>query len=82
MAIKRYAKGRRKEYAIVHRLKQEGFDIAQRTAGSHSPFDVIAVHKEKKIIFLVQSKPEGWRGKKYDEYDWLNDEFQVRFILE
>lgn len=52
----KYTKGRRKEYKIVKDLKKSGFDIAQRTAGSHSPFDVIAIRKKDRKILLVQSK--------------------------
>ena len=51
-----YKKGARKEYKIIKDLKQEGFDIAQRTAGSHSQIDIIAINVEEKIIKLIQSK--------------------------
>jgi len=58
MPNKNYQKGRRKEYAICDKLKKEGYDIAQRSKGSHSPFDVIAIKKETKEIKLVQVKPK------------------------
>jgi|TARA_R100000501_G_C2621130_1_gene114372 Holliday junction resolvase len=54
---KNYVKGRRKEYYIAEKLKKEGFDIVQRTAGSHSPFDIIAIDTNRKRISLVQCKP-------------------------
>lgn len=76
-----YNRGRAKEYRIAHKFKKMGYDIAQRTAGSHSPFDVIAISKADKRIYLVQSKPDGYKSKEYDQYDWLNDNFEVKFIL-
>ncbi len=82
MPNKKYVKGRRKEYRVCKRLRVEGFDIVQRTAGSHSPIDIIAISKYLKKIFLIQCKPEGYKLKKYDEYNWLNDEFDVEFCIE
>ena len=77
-----YVKGRRKEYTICKRLQKDGFDIVQRTAGSHSPIDVIAINKNKRIILLIQSKPKGYKSKKYDEFKWLNGFFKVTFKIE
>ena len=48
MPNKNYIKGRRKEYLIRDKLIKEGFDIVQRTAGSHSFIDVIAIRKSDK----------------------------------
>lgn len=79
MPNKNYVKGRRKEYKICKSLKLEGYDIVQRTAGSHSPIDIIAIAKG--FILLVQSKPEGYKSKKYDDYKWLNGNFKVRFCI-
>ena len=45
MPNKNYIKGRRKEYKICKKLIEKGFDIAQRTAGSHSPIDIIVINK-------------------------------------
>ena len=56
MPNKNYKKGARKEYAICKDLREEGFDIVQRTAGSHSPVDIIAISTGRKLIKLVQSK--------------------------
>ena len=77
-----YVKGRKKEYKICKRLKEQGCDIVQRTAGSHSPIDIIAIDKEHKRILFVQSKPEGYSSKKYKEYEWLNDMFKVEFFIQ
>lgn len=82
MPNKNYIKGRKKEYSIVHKLKKKGFDIVQRTAGSRSPVDIIAIHRKKKIILLVQSKPKGYHSQEYAQYYWLNDKFKVSFFIE
>lgn len=80
MPNKNYVKGRRKEYAICNTLRAEGFDIVQRTAGSHSPVDVIAIRRRDKKIKLVQAKPDNFKSEKIEEeLKWLNDEFIVKF---
>lgn len=79
MASKQYLKGRRKEWKVRKELLEEGFEIAQRSAGSHSPVDVFAINKEKRLIYFIQCKPDGYRSKKYDEYDWINGTFEVIF---
>lgn len=63
MPNKNYRKGRRKEYSVCDKLRAEGFDIVQRTAGSHSPIDIIAIHRENKKIKLVQVKPNNFSDK-------------------
>ena len=60
---KNYVKGRRKEYYIAEKLKKEGFDIVQRTAGSHSPFDIIAIRFIDRQMRLVQCKPNSMSDK-------------------
>jgi len=40
-----YVKGRKKEYAVMKKLREEGFQIVARSAGSHSPVDVWAVKR-------------------------------------
>ena len=78
-----YRKGRRKEYSICDRLKDEGFDIVQRTAGSHSPIDVIAINYLTKVIKFIQSKPEDFQESKkqkiMEEWGWLNNPFRCEF---
>lgn len=56
MGNKLYNAGRRKEYKIVDILKKKGYDIVQRTAGSHSIVDVIGIDSNKRLIKLVQCK--------------------------
>ena len=81
-----YKKGRRKENYICEKLKRNGWTIAQRSAGSHSPIDVFAFHKENKRIKLIQSKPNNFsksqEKKILEENDWLNGKFEVEFVVE
>jgi len=52
-----YQRGRAIEYQAIHMLKEQGY-AAQRTAGSHGPFDIIAWNADS--IRLIQIK--GTRG--------------------
>lgn len=82
---RRYLKGKRYEQKIVNELKAEGYEIAQRTAGSKSPIDIFAIHKEKRWIKFVQaksyklSKPEEQRIRQ--KLSYLNGMFMVDFAL-
>lgn len=67
MPNKNYLRGRRKEYKIMDELEKEGYPLVMRTAGSHSPVDVIAI-KEMSVVEgfglcfigkLIQSKVGG-----------------------
>lgn len=86
MGNSNYIKGRRKEYAICKRLKSLGFDIAQRSAGSHSPIDVFAIHKAKREVIWVQSKPDKFpkiqADRIHEQLDYLNTTLKSTFILE
>jgi len=86
MSNKNYRNGARKERKIANDLKAEGWDIAQRSAGSHSPVDVWAVNKKLKKIKCIQAKPDSM-GKKArerieEEMSWLNNTFRVEFYVE
>jgi len=81
MPNKHYIKGRRKEYRICTQKRKEGYDIVQRSAGSHSPVDVWCVSKTKKEILLLQAKPKGYASHYYDKFGWLNGNFKVRFEI-
>ena len=84
-----YKKGARKEYKICHDLRAEGYDIAQRSAGSHSPIDIFAINKTTKTIMFLQSKRvmsktmdhihQELKKQLEDEYDWLNGQWTVLF---
>lgn len=80
-----YVKGRRKEYKICKQLREQGFDIVQRSAGSHSPVDVFAINKKLRVIKFIQSKPDDFPKSKADELEyelgWLNNMFRCEFEL-
>lgn len=84
MPNKNYIKGRRKEYKYVKLLRDKGF-IAQRTAGSHSPFDVIGINPETREIRLIQCKPDSMNAhqaqKIREENKNLNGGFIVSFSV-
>lgn len=76
-----YQKGRRKEYKIKYQLEKEGFDIVQRTAGSHSPFDLIAIKLLTRELKLIQVKPDNYEesNKLNEKWSDLNNMFRVSF---
>ena len=85
MPNKRYVNGRRKEYKTINELRDQGF-IAFRTAGSHSPFDVIGVNEETLEIVFIQCKPskmsEKGKQRLLDEHKALNKErFTISFRI-
>lgn len=86
MPNKNYIKGRRKEYKIVKQLKDNGYEISQRSAGSHSPIDVFAINRTTRTIKLIQAKPDSMSDKKrqdiLNENNWLNNVFRVEFSVE
>lgn len=57
--------------------------LAVRTAGSHSPFDVISIDAENANIFLIQSKPDSMNEKEKEKIETenieLNGVFWVKF---
>jgi len=83
MPNKQYVKGRRKEYKICNQLKEQGWDIVQRTAGSHSPIDIIAIHLLKREILFIQSKPDNYiKTKEYERFlDEIWGSFNVKFEI-
>ena len=52
-----YVRGRNSEYAAIKRLRTEGAVFAQRTAGSHSPIDVVALMPDG-LVRLIQVKSD------------------------
>ena len=53
--VKAYLKGRRIEYKCKRELEELGYTVL-RSAGSHGPFDLIAIHPAMKTILLIQVK--------------------------
>ena len=85
MPNKNYVKGRNKEYKICRDLKEHGFEIAQRSAGSHSPIDIFAVHRKTKTILFIQAKPKNYSRKDGErinkELEYLKGLWTVEFAL-
>lgn len=85
MPNRNYESGRRKEYRICNNLKKDGFEIAQRSAGSHSPIDVFAINKREKKIVFVQSKPDNFAASEAEkiekELEYLKGKWEVEFWL-
>lgn len=83
---KQYQKGRRKEYKIVNEAKERGC-IAFRSAGSHSPIDVVIIDNPAHRITLIQSKAglsfKPWARKRLMEENlYLNGVYEVEFIID
>jgi len=78
-----YRRGRAKEYRCCNKLKKEGFDLVQRTAGSHSEVDVLAIKIDTKEIKFIQCKPKsmGVKAKQriIDRNKGLNGKFICSF---
>lgn len=77
-----YAKGRAREYRTKKKLESQGY-IVIRSAGSHSPIDLVAIHPEFKQIVFIQCKPRKFSKKEEqrlrENFFWLNSLFKVRF---
>ena len=85
MPNKNYIKGRRKEYKIVHDYRNREY-VAFRSAGSHSPFDVVAINENKRDIRLIQAKPDTMSPKAKErlenELSRFNGVYTVRVVVE
>jgi Holliday junction resolvase len=85
MPNKNYVKGRKKEYKICEGLKDKGWNIAQRTAGSHSPIDIFAINKKTKTILFIQSKPDNYPEREANkikrDLEYLQGIWKVEFKL-
>jgi len=85
MPNKNYRKGVRKEYKIVNREKARG-RLSFRSAGSHSPVDVVSVDFVHRLIKFIQSKPDSMsdnaKRKLEMENRHLNGCFECIFVVE
>lgn len=59
-----YSRGANKERSVVNKARAEG-KIALRSAGSHSPIDVVIIDNNLKEIRLVQCKPRSMQKSDY-----------------
>lgn len=82
MPNKNYLKGYRKERKLVNEARQKG-NIAFRSAGSHSPVDVVIIDSENNKISLVQCKSDNFadsaKERLLEQYEELNGVFEVEF---
>lgn len=84
-------KGIRKENYLTEKMRGEGFDIVQRSAGSHSPVDIFAIDSKNKKILLIQSKRTMSEYMSYTDpkikeklekqLGYLNGVYSVEFIV-
>jgi Holliday junction resolvase len=72
-----YKQGRRKEYYICSQLKELGFNIVFRSAGSHSCIDIVAIDTTTKVIKLIQCK----RTIK-ENMNYVNEQLKDKLINE
>ena len=78
MPNKQYVKGARYERKVVNEAKELG-NIAFRSAGSHSPIDVITIDPTLRLIRLIQCKAGKSYSQKFKDnlekkYEFLNGE--------
>ena len=82
-SLNNYRRGRAKEYYNMNKMKKKGFDIVLRSAGSHSPIDILGINFKDKRIRFIQNKPRSMSEnakKKIEEANVkLNDEFICSF---
>ena len=80
-----YQKGARKERKLVNEARAAGL-TSFRSAGSHSPIDVIVVNHRTKELWLVQCKPNNFSKSKTDKLlednKHLNGTYEVKFIVQ
>lgn len=84
MPNKNYIKGVRKERLIVNEARAKGL-ISFRSAGSHSPIDVVVIDSIHKTIQFIQCKPKSMSYTKRKEleslYSSLNSSFISSFVV-
>lgn len=81
----RYTRGRSAEYYVRNKLEKLGAALVIRSAGSHSPADLISIFPDRGEIWLVQVK-QSKRGVsifktnlEYAEYKTLEGAYKLRF---
>jgi len=88
--VSSYRRGRDLEYLCVRELRKAGWR-GQRTAGSHSPFDVIAWNRQGIRLIQVKRLVEGrsvggiltlalrvWEGRRWPALDGVRVEVWIR----
>lgn len=62
MPNRNYIKGVKKERKFVNVFREMGM-LSFRSAGSHSPIDVVCINKTDKVVYLIQCKPDSMPEK-------------------
>lgn len=88
MPNKNYINGRAKEYRIMNSLKKQGYTPVLRSAGSHSPIDIIAIsatNDTEREIKFIQCKPKKTSKKQKNSIiqnnQNLNGTFKVTYEI-
>ena len=77
MPNRQYEKGVRFERKIVNEAREAGL-LAFRSAGSHSPVDVVIVNEPMRKIYLIQCKHSKEKHKKLSkEFDKIESSYKV-----
>lgn len=66
-----YASGRRIEYKAMQKLRDDGATFVCRTAGSHSPFDVIALFDNPPHSLWIQCKAGTKKTINRERKNWI-----------
>ena len=84
MPNKNYLKGVRKERREVNKARSRGL-VSLRSAGSHSPIDVVVIDHYRHVIKLIQCKPDDMsfndKQKILNDYIFLNGRYTCEFIV-
>ena len=79
-----YIKGRKKEYKVMNDERKLGNHVL-RSAGSHSPIDVVSIDVSARVIKLIQCKPDNMseleKNKILSACQSLNDNFKCVFEI-
>ena len=80
MTNKNYLKGVRFERKIMNNARNEGL-LSFRTAGSHSPIDVVIINEKFKRIELIQCKHTKCNNKKLKSKFERSNIYRVDWIV-
>lgn len=79
-----YIKGRRKEYKVMEEERKKG-NIVLRSAGSHSPVDIVSIDVTARVIKLIQCKSDNFPQIEIDELQYqmreLNNAYRCEFVV-
>lgn len=84
MSNPNYIKGRKKEYRVMNEERKLG-NLVLRSAGSHSPIDVVSIDVKARVIKLIQCKPDDFSELNKSRLELqareLNNVFRCEFIV-